>query len=172
MTNSIFVDWTAGRSPGLCPLSIALHGDRQVDRSTTANVAAHQSAGFCARVARATRRQRCRRSVRPQVPEDYQFSALTASACCIAMRPHQRWQLWVRLGRCWQAPRTLAAGQMTPRILNVASAAARTVGPCQNRTLAWGCGRGMHRTCRGGRHLHVTPQSFCTFSASAASSAM
>ena len=71
--------------------------DKSIGPSAT-NAVTHQSAGFCARVASGhTRQPRCPRSVtnsrrfiRPQVPEDYRFSALTASACCIAMRPHRR----------------------------------------------------------------------------------
>jgi len=63
MTNSIFVDWTAGRSPGLCPLSIrAMETDKSIGPSA-ANAVTHQPADFCARVARATRQPRCPRSV-------------------------------------------------------------------------------------------------------------
>jgi len=54
-------------------------------------------------------------SFRAEVPEDDQLSALTASVCCIATRPHQWWQLSTKLR--WR-PRL----RVTDRILETALA--------------------------------------------------
>jgi hypothetical protein len=55
---------------------------------------------------------------------------LCAAACARNPGPLRR------LGRHGQAPRTLATCQVTPRIPDVATPAARTVGPCQEETLS------------------------------------
>src|SRR5262245_1038932 len=48
-----------------------------------------------------------------EIPQDYQFSAFTASVCCIAMRRRERGLLWV-MGR----PRKSLAGTASLRPLN------------------------------------------------------
>jgi len=50
------------------------------------------------------------------MPRAYQFWALTASDCCVAMQSHRRWRLWVRLGHRERIPKTFLARQMNPKI--------------------------------------------------------